>query len=107
MSAPPLRARRAGRRDDTRLALLFILPASIGLVTFYFWPMLRGIWLSLTSWDLLSPAQFIGLDNYQRMINDPIFWNAVRVTLEYVVINIGIQMVVALLIAVLMQRLSQ
>jgi len=107
MSTPlkPLTQRR--QRDDTRLAVLFLLPATIGLLVFFFWPLVRGIWLSLTSWDLLSPAQFIGLDNYQRMINDPIFWNAVRVTLEYVVINIGIQMVVALLIAVLMQRLSQ
>lgn len=107
MSAPPLRARRAARRDDTRLALLFILPASIGLVTFYFWPMLRGLWLSLTSWDLLSPAEFVGLQNYRDMMADPVFWNALRVTALYVVINIGVQTVAALLLAVLMQRLSQ
>src|SRR5690625_2601488 len=107
MSAPPLRARRAVRRDDTRLALLFILPASIGLVTFYFWPMLRGLWLSLTSWDLLSPAEFVGLQNYRDMMADPVFWNALRVTALYVVINIGVQTVAALLLAVLMQRLSQ
>lgn len=105
--APPVRVGRVGRRDDTRLALLFILPASIGLVVFYFWPLVRGIWLSFTSWDLLSPAQFVGLDNYRAMVADPVFWNAVRVTLLYVVINIGLQTVVALVIAVLMQRLSR
>lgn len=103
-TAPALRRRR---RDDTRLALLFILPATIGLVTFFFWPLVRGIWLSFTSWDVLSPAQFNGLENYTRMLSDPVFWNAIRVTALYVVINIGIQTVVALLIAVLMQRLSQ
>ncbi|WP_022917450.1 carbohydrate ABC transporter permease [Ruania albidiflava] len=107
MSAPPLRARRATRRDDTRLALLFILPATVGLVTFYFWPMIRGLWLSLTSWDLLSPAEFVGLQNYRDMAADPVFWNALRVTALYVVINIGVQTVAALLLAVLMQRLSQ
>jgi len=107
MSAPTVREGRVGRRDDTRLALLFILPASIGLVVFYFWPLLRGIWLSFTSWDLLSPAEFVGLDNYRAMAADPVFWNAVRVTLLYVVINIGLQTVVALVIAVLMQRLSR
>src|SRR5699024_11758596 len=90
MRAPPLRARRAGRRDDTRLALLFILPASIGLVTFYFWPMLRGLWLSLTSWDLLSPAEFAGLQNYRDMMADPVLWNAVRVSAIYVVINVSV-----------------
>src|SRR5699024_2372038 len=107
MSAPPLRARRAARRDDTRLALRFILPASIGLVTFYFSPMLRGLLLSLTYWDLLSPAEFVGLQNYRDMMADPVFWNALRVTALYVVINIGVQTVAALLLAVLMQRLSQ
>ncbi|ROR73288.1 carbohydrate ABC transporter permease [Bogoriella caseilytica] len=95
------------RRDDSRLAWLFILPALIGLLLFYFWPLVRGIALSFTSWDLLSPAQFIGAENYVRMVQDPVFWNAVRVTLYYVVLNIGIQTVVALVIAVLMQRLTR
>ena len=107
----PARPEPAGpartRPDDTKLALLFILPAVIGLLAFYFWPLLRGIWLSFTSWDLLSPAQFIGLANYERMFQDPVFWNAIQVTLYYVFLNIGIQTIVALLIAVLMQRLTQ
>jgi len=111
--ATPLHAvpRRVGgrrpRRDDTGLALLFILPALVGLVVFYFWPLARGIWLSFTSWDVLTPLEFVGLDNYVRMFQDPVFWNAVRVTVYYVVLNIGIQTVVALLIAVLMQHLTR
>lgn len=106
-TSAPARSRPVRRRDDTRIALLFILPASIGLVVFYFWPLVRGIWLSFTSWDILTPARFVGLENYQAMISDPILWNAVRVTLLYVVINIAVQTVVALVLAVLMQRLSQ
>jgi multiple sugar transport system permease protein len=98
---------RALRRDDTGLALLFILPALVGLLAFYFWPLVRGIWLSFTSWDVLTPVEFIGLDNYARMFQDPVFWNAVQVTVLYVVLNIGIQTVVALVIAVLMQQLTQ
>lgn len=100
-------ARKRRHRDDTKLAMMFIFPASIGLVVFYFWPLIRGIWLSFTSWDLLSAAEFVGLANYERMLADPIFWNAIRVTLYYVVINITIQTAVALLIAVLMQRLTK
>lgn len=99
--------RRRMRRDDTRIALLFILPATLGMVVFYFWPLLRGIWLSFTSWDILTPPEFIGLANYEQMLSDPVFWNAVKVTVLYVVINIGVQIVVALVLAVLMQRLSQ
>lgn len=104
---PPGKVRRKRKKDDTRLALLFILPAAIGLVAFYFWPLVRGIWLSFTSWDLLSAAEFIGVDNYVRMFADPVFWNAIQVTLTYVVLNIGIQTIVALVLALLMQRLTQ
>lgn len=103
---PPTHGKKK-KRDDTKVALLFILPASIGLVVFYFWPLGRGIWLSFTSWDILTPAEFVGLENYARMISDPVFWNAAWVTILYVVLNIGVQTVVALLLAVLMQRLTR
>lgn len=89
------------------LGLAFIVPAGIGLVAFYIWPLLRGIWLSFTEYNLLTPEKLNGLANYQRMVGDSIFWNAVVVTLEYVVINIGFQTIMALAIAVLMQRLTE
>ncbi|WP_420176673.1 carbohydrate ABC transporter permease [Luteococcus sp. OSA5] len=94
-------------RDDTPLALAFITPALIGFAVFLLWPTLRGIYLSFTKFNLLTPPEFVGLDNYERMIQDPIFWNAASVTLQYVVINIGVQTIVALLIAVLMDRLTK
>ena len=86
MSATTLAAARRSpkspmKKDDTRIALLFILPATVGLLLFYFWPLVRGIWLSFTSWDILTPAQFVGLDNYTRMVQDPVFWNAAQATL--------------------------
>ena len=109
MSALTEAVPRPGRRtkDDRVLGIAFIIPAGIGLVAFYLWPLVRGIWLSLTEYNLLTPEQFTGLANYERMLGDSIFWNAVKVTLEYVVINIGLQTLLALLIAVLMQRLTQ
>ncbi|MET8869360.1 sugar ABC transporter permease [Nonomuraea sp. NPDC004580] len=94
-------------RDDTRLALLFILPALIGFLVFLLWPTLRGIYLSFTKFNLLTPSRWTGLDNYVRMVEDPVFWNALGVTVYYVVVNIGIQTVLALIIAVLMQRLTR
>jgi multiple sugar transport system permease protein len=97
----------SGRRDDTRLAILFILPALIGFLVFMVWPTLRGVYLSFTKFNLLTPPKFNGLDNYVRMVQDPVFWNALRVTIYYVVVNIGLQTVLALIIAVLMQRLTR
>ena len=107
MPLPTRAALRRRPKDDRVLGLAFILPAGIGLVAFYIWPLVRGVWLSFTEYNLLTPATFTGVDNYKRMLNDSVFWNAVKVTLEYVIINIGVQTAVALLIVVLMQRLTR
>jgi multiple sugar transport system permease protein len=104
-TAPP--ARRVRKRDDTRLAFLFILPALVGFLVFMVWPLLRGIYLSFTKFNLLTPPKFNGFDNYVRMVQDPVFWNALKVTIYYVVLNIGIQTALALVIAVMMQRLTR
>ncbi|MCT1999316.1 sugar ABC transporter permease [Brachybacterium muris] len=103
-SGTPARRRRP---DDTKLALLFILPATIGLLVFLVWPLLTGIYYSFTKYTTLTPPVWVGLDNYQAMLADPVFWNSLKVTILYVLINIGVQTVVALVIAVLMQRLTQ
>ncbi|MBM2619731.1 sugar ABC transporter permease [Actinoplanes sp. LDG1-06] len=95
------------RKDDTRLALMFIAPALVGFLIFMVWPTLRGIYLSFTKFNLLTPPEFNGLDNYVRMVQDPVFWNALKVTIYYVVINIVVQTVLALGIAVMMQRLTR
>jgi multiple sugar transport system permease protein len=105
--APATAPVRPRRRDDTRLALLFIAPASVGFLVFLVWPTLRGIYLSFTRFNLLTPPKFNGLDNYVRMVQDPVFWNALKVTVYYVVVNISIQTVLALVIAVTMQRLTR
>lgn len=101
------KVKRARPRSDIRAALLFIAPATVGFVAFYFMPAMRGIWFSFTNQNLIGSGSFIGLANYTRMFHDTLFWNALRVTVEYVVINIGVQTVLAVGIAVLMQRLTR
>jgi multiple sugar transport system permease protein len=103
----PAGSRARPKRGDGRLAAVFIAPAAIGFIVFLAWPALRGIYLSFTSFNLLTPEKWIGLDNYVRMVLDPVFWNSLWVTVEYVVINIGVQTIVALLIAAMMQRLTR
>ena len=100
-----VKAREGG--GDGRLAAVFLAPAMLGFLVFLLWPTLRGIYLSFTRFNLLTPAEWVGLDNYDRMVHDPIFWDSLRVTVVYVVINIGVQTVSALAIAVLLQRLTQ
>ena len=110
--APAAALRRTGRFSiarsrETRVALLFVAPAAIGFLTFTLVPAIRGFYYSFTDYNMFQPAQGVGLANYRKLVADPIFWNSLRVTLEYVVINIGIQTVVALGIAMLMHRLTK
>ena len=86
--------------------MIFLLPASIGLIVFYMIPAIRGLYFSFTKYAVLTPAKWTGLDNYARLVHDPLFWNALKVTIYYVVLNIGFQTVIAVLLAVLMQRLT-
>jgi multiple sugar transport system permease protein len=94
-------------RGDLRMALLFIAPATLGFLTFYLWPTIRGIYLSFTEFSLFGAPEFIGLDNYTAIAKDEQFWNSMKVTLEYVVLNIGFQTAIALGLAVLMHRLTK
>ena len=95
------------RRSDARAAMFFIAPAAIGFIAFFLVPSIRGIWFSFTNQNLIGSGEFIGIDNYTRMFDDPLFWNSVVVTLHYVAINITVQTVLAVAIAVLMHRLTQ
>jgi multiple sugar transport system permease protein len=107
MTTPSKTESRAPERGDGRLAALFVAPAMVGFLVFLLWPTLRGVWLSFTRFNLLTPAEWTGLDNYVRMVHDPIFWRSLTTTVEYVVINISVQTVLALGIAVLLQRLTR
>src|SRR5271165_396164 len=70
----PSRPRRA--QGDGRAALLFILPALVGLVVFYLIPLVRGLYNSLTDYNILQSPTFIGVQNYQSLLHDDIFWNS-------------------------------
>lgn len=99
--------RRSARRRGLLLPLAFLAPAGLGYLVFYLWPTVRGIWLSFTSFNLLTPAEFVGLDNYRRLVQDPLFWDSLGITVWYVVLNIGLQTVLALIIALMMHQLTR
>ena len=98
---------RLRRWGDGRAALLFIFPSLVGFVVFYVAPLVRGLYTSLTNYDVLQSPSFIGFGNYSTLWHDPMFWNALKVTAEYVAINISTQTIGALGIAVLMERLTR
>ncbi len=89
---------------DTLTAWVFILPSLIGFVTFYAVPMVRGLLISFTSWDMLSAPKVVGAENYVKIFQDPQFWRSLGVTGYYVLLNIPIQTALAIGLAVMMDR---
>lgn len=102
----PTRTAGRARAKENRAAGLFLLPAFIGFAVFYLYPTGRGIWISLTDWNLLADPNYVGTDNYAEVVKDPLFWNALKVTAYFVFITLGVQIGVALLLAAIMVRLT-
>ncbi len=85
---------------------LFVLPSLIGFVVFFLYPAIGALQISFHEWNLLRPPKFVGLENFQDLLSDRRFWRSLRVTLFYVVLNIPIQTVLALFLAVVLDRFS-
>jgi multiple sugar transport system permease protein len=100
-----LAARRLPREWLT--AWLMLLPATVGFVAFYAWPALRAIEISFTEWNLLRPPRDVGFANYQRLWQDGQFWHGLRLSAWYALLNIPLQTVLGLGLALAMDRLSR
>lgn len=81
---------------------LFIAPAVLGFLLWVVGPMIYSAWLSLTDWDMLSPARFVGLQNFVRMVNDPLFWKSLTVTFVYTIFHVPLTLIVAFFVAMLL-----
>ena len=107
-AAPPPAPRRPRLNLSQREAVLFYLcisPWLIGLLLFVLGPMVASLAISFTRWDLLSPPVFVGLDNYQRMLErDPLFWQSLKVTAVYTLAYIPTDLIGGLFIALLMNQ---
>lgn len=96
-------AKRQWPRADKTIAFwLFISPWLIGFAVFTVGPMISSIYVSLTSWDLITPPEYVGLANYSEAFQDPQVAQALKVTLLYALISVPLQTVLAFLVAVLM-----
>lgn len=90
------------KHSDTLWGYFFILPAVIGLIVFYFGPMLFSFFISFNSWDVVRPPKWILFGNYARVFSDELTMKSLGVTLYYTLLAVPATTVVALLTAVLL-----
>jgi raffinose/stachyose/melibiose transport system permease protein len=85
--------------------VLFLLPALVLLSVFIVWPVILSIRLSFYDWNGIAPTRaFVGLGNWRALAADSVFWKALGNNLIVVVLSIGIQLPVAMALAVMLHR---
>ena len=100
----PVRRRRSAAARRSRNAWLFLAPSLVVLGLFTLYPMVQAVYLSLTSYNLISAAKWIGFDNYVELVGDPAFWNAFWNTVLYAAVVTPVTVVLALAFAVMLNR---
>ena len=98
---PPARGRRS-RATETLSAAGFLLPTVVMLALFVFLPLVRAVILSFQQTNGFGAGRFVGIDNYTRLLSDPLFWRAAGNTLLFTVIVTPVAMALGLGAAVLL-----
>ena len=84
---------------------VFLLPALIWTLVFVIYPLLNALSVSFYNYQLgRGRTAFVAFSNYVDVLTDPAFWNSARVTLIFVVVAVGTEMIVGTLLAWLVSQ---
>jgi multiple sugar transport system permease protein len=97
---------RAGRRREAIEGYLFLAPALLIIGAFHVWPAVYVLYMSLFRWDIIQGA-FLGLRNYERLLQDGDFVRSLALTGVYVLGTVPLEMAVGLALALLLHQRLQ
>ncbi|TIN09873.1 sugar ABC transporter permease [Mesorhizobium sp.] len=102
---PKSRAASRGMSDIT-IRNLFIIPTILFLIIFNIFPLIYSLGYSFTDFraSTSAAANFVGLQNYRELLNDPYIWNNFAVTAKYVIVSVVGQVVIGFGTAMLLNR---
>ena len=102
---PRQRRRNSLARREALAFYACISPWLLGFFLFVLGPMVASLVISLSRWDLLSPAEYVGLRNYQKMFGrDPLFLQSLKVTATYTLAYVPIELAGGLALALVMNQ---
>nr|BFE81148.1 hypothetical protein GCM10020093_037490 [Planobispora longispora] len=88
------------------LGLAWVVPALVLVGVFVYLPLVQNLQFSTLEWDIYSGSrEYIGFDNYRRLLDDPVFWSSFGNNLLYAVISIAVQVFGALVLAALIESI--
>ncbi|MGC8971221.1 MAG: carbohydrate ABC transporter permease [bacterium] len=84
---------------------IFILPWIIGMLAFQLGPMISSFVLAFTRYDIITPAKFIGIENFRKIfMEDSLFYKSLWNTVYFMVGSVPISIIVGILVAVLLNQ---
>ncbi len=86
------------------LGFWFMFPAAAILIAFLAYPLALGVWLSFTDAKIGSPGVYVGLDNYDWLSDDSVFWGAVFFTVGYTAVASIVKFALGLYLALLLNK---
>lgn len=89
-------------RRNFRNGLLFISPWLIGFLVFTLYPFLMSFYYSFTLYDAISEPVWVGVQNYQELVRDPLIWKSLFNTIYFVVVSVPLSIVLGLGLALLL-----
>lgn len=92
------------RRRHSASAFLLLSPWILGLAVLTLGPMVMSLYFSFTNFDLLTTPDFVGTRNYAYLLRDPRYAQSLAVTFIYVLTSVPLKLVVALALALLLNR---
>lgn len=90
------------RRNQWRIIVPFLTPALALYFLFVIYPDLNAFWISLHRWNGLRTMNYVGLENYQNMFQDQVFWLALNHNIFFSIVTLVAVTILALFIAVLL-----
>jgi multiple sugar transport system permease protein len=84
--------------------MALVAPNVLGLFFFFGIPVLLAFWTSLQTWNGIKPPRYVGLDNFQNLLEDPKFEQALSNTLTLIGLTVPLEIVLALGVAVLLNQ---
>lgn len=82
--------------------VLFALPWIVGFSVFLAWPLLQSLYYSFCDYSVLTPAVFIGFENYATLLRDDLFYKALYNTFYFAVFSIPLSTIMAIALAMLL-----
>lgn len=103
-STPAKKQRLTLQQRRNIVGYIFIMPFILGFLFWFLIPALVAAYLTFQKWNLISPPQYVGLQNIERLFNDPLLLQSLKATFLYTFLSVPLSLTLSFFLATLINR---